>query len=43
MEKIQGRVCSVKGTIDQNSKAIKLIYETVMTLETNLNGIRIEK
>lgn len=42
-EGVLGRICIIKGTLENNLKAVKLIYENVEKLESSINGVRYEK
>lgn len=35
-----GRVCTIKGTIEQNLKAVQSVYETIMKLENSISSGR---
>jgi len=38
-----GRVCTIKGSLEEVLIAHRLIFDNIMKLETNLNGVKYEK
>lgn len=39
---VLGRLCNIKGSVQQNCMAIQLINEMIVKLESSLNGVRKE-